>query len=58
MEAAALFCVAQLRRVRAGAVLSVVGETHDEEVKIAKVSNEPAILSALEAIYLLAERES
>lgn len=56
MEAAALFCVAQLRRARAGAVLSVVGETHDEEVKIAKVSNEPAILSALEAIYLLAER--
>ena len=53
MEAAALFTVAQLHRVRAGAILSVVGETRDGEVKIGKVSNENAILSALEAIYEL-----
>lgn len=57
MEASTLFCVSQLRRVRAGAILSVIGETHDEEVKIAHVSNEPAILSALEAIYTLAQRD-
>ena len=53
MEAATLFSVAQLRRAHAGAVLSVIGETRDEEVKIAKVGNGPAILTALEAIYLL-----
>ena len=58
MEAATLFTVAQLRRVRAGAVLSVIGETRDEEVKIAKLSNGPAILTALDAIYQLAQAES
>ena len=53
MEAAALFTVAQLHRVQAGAILSVVGETKDGEVKIAKIGSGDAILSALEAIYAL-----
>lgn len=57
MEAAALFTVAQLHRVKAGAILTVIGETKGGEVKIAKVSSENAIKSALEAIYTLAQAE-
>jgi uridine phosphorylase len=56
MEAATLFTVAQMHRVKAGAILSVIGETHDGEVKIGKVSSEDAIISALEAIYLLDQK--
>lgn len=58
MEAAALFTVAQLHRVKAGAILSVIGETRDGEVKIGKVSSENAILSALEAIYILDQQRA
>lgn len=56
MEAATLFTVAQIHQVKAGAILSVVGETRDGEVKIGKVSSEDAILSTLEAIYHLDQR--
>ena len=56
MEAAALFTVAQLHKVQAGAILSVVGETKEGEVKIAKVGSGDAIVSALEAIYTLEQR--
>ena len=58
MEAATLFTVAQLHRVKAAAILTVIGETKEGEVKIAKVSNENAIISALEAIYTLAHDKS
>lgn len=55
MEAATLFTVAQLHHVKSAAILTVIGETKGGEVKIAKVSNENAIMSALEAIYALAQ---
>ena len=57
MESATLFTVAQLHRVRAGAILAVIGETRDGEVKISKVNTDLAIRSSLEAIYLLAQQE-
>ena len=56
MEAATLFTVAHLHRVKAGSILTVIGETKDGEVKIGKVSNDNAIISALEAIYALDQK--
>lgn len=56
MESATLYTVAQLHRVRAGAILAVIGETEGGEVKISKVNTELAIRAALEAIVLLAGR--
>lgn len=53
MEAAALFTVAQVHGVKAGSILTVIGETKDGEVKIGKVSNDNAIISALESIHAL-----
>jgi uridine phosphorylase len=55
MESATLFVVGQVRRLRTGAVLTVVGETKGGEVKISHVGPEAAIEVALEAIVRLEE---
>jgi len=53
MESSTLFTVGQIRRLKTGAVMTVIGETRDGEVKIKKVGPENAIKVALEAIYQL-----
>lgn len=58
MEAATLYTIAHLHGIKAGSILTVIGETRDGEVKIGKVSSENAIISALEAIYLLDQKQS
>jgi uridine phosphorylase len=53
MESSTLFIVGQVRGLKTGAILSVIGETRDGEVKIKKIGVEDAIKSALEACVLL-----
>ena len=53
MEGAALFVVGQIRALKTGLVLSVVGETKGGEVIIKHVGVESAIKTALEAIVRL-----
>lgn len=55
MESSTLFTVGQIRRLKTGAVLTVIGETREGEVTIKKIGPERAIKVALEAIYELAQ---
>ncbi|NCC49761.1 MAG: uridine phosphorylase [Spartobacteria bacterium] len=57
MEAAALFVVASIKRVRAGEVLAIIGRTYSDEPIIAKVGIDEAIRTALEAVKILEAQE-
>lgn len=53
MEAAALFVVSSIKRVRAGEILAIIGLTYDDKPIVAKVGVEDAIKAAIEAVKLL-----
>jgi len=53
MEAAALFVVASIKRVRAGEVLAIIGRTYSDEPIVAKVGVDDAIKTAIEAVKIL-----
>jgi uridine phosphorylase len=53
MEAAALFVVSSIRRVRAGEILAIIGLTYKDEPIVSKVGVEEAIKAAIEAVKLL-----
>lgn len=53
MEAAALFVVSSIKRVRAGEVLAIIGLTYDDKPIVAKVGVEDAIKTAIEAVKIL-----
>jgi uridine phosphorylase len=55
MESSTLFTVGQIRRLKTGAIMTVIGETREGEVTIKKIGPERAIQVALEAIYELAQ---
>ena len=57
MEAAALFVVSSIRRVRAGEVLAIIGTTYDDHPVVAKVGIDDAIKTAIEAIRILARAD-
>lgn len=53
MEAAALFVISAIKKVRTGEVLAVIGLTYKDEPIVAKRGVDEAIMTALEAITLL-----
>lgn len=57
MEAAALFVVSSIRRVRAGEVLAIIGLTYEDKPIVAKVGIEDAIKTAIEAVKILARQD-
>ncbi|MBU1910099.1 MAG: uridine phosphorylase [Verrucomicrobia bacterium] len=57
MEAAALFVVSSIRRVRAGEVLAIIGLTYEDKPIVAKVGIEDAIQTAIEAVRILARQD-
>ncbi len=58
MEAAAIYVISSIRRVRAGEVLAIIGLTYKDEPIIARVGIDEAIKVALEAVRILAARDS
>jgi uridine phosphorylase len=58
MEAAALFVIASIKRVRAGEVLAVIGLTYRHEPIVAKTGVDEAIRTAIEAVKILAARDA
>ncbi len=57
MEAAALFVISSIRRVRAGEVLAIIGLTYKDEPIIKKVGIDEAIKTAVEAVKILASSD-
>lgn len=57
MEAAALFVISSIKKVRAGEVLAVIGLTFRDEPIVAKVGIEEAIEVAIEAVKILAAQD-
>jgi uridine phosphorylase len=57
MEAAALFVISSIKRVRAGEVLAILGLTYRDEPIVAEAGIEEAIEVAIEAVKLLAVRD-
>jgi uridine phosphorylase len=57
MEAASLFVISSIRRVRAGEVLAVIGLTYKDEPIVARAGIEEAIRAAIEAVKILASRD-
>ncbi|MDQ7821974.1 MAG: uridine phosphorylase [Candidatus Eremiobacteraeota bacterium] len=57
MEDAALFVVSQIRRVRAGEVLAIIGLTYKDAPIMKKVGIDEAIKTAMEAIRILHGQE-
>ncbi|HUV08016.1 MAG TPA: uridine phosphorylase [Spirochaetia bacterium] len=57
MEAAALFVISSIKRVRCGEVLAILGLTYKDEPIVAKAGIDEAIKVAIEAVKLLAERD-
>ncbi len=57
MEAAALFVVSSIRRVRAGEILAIIGLTYDDAPIVAKVGIDEAIKAAIEAVRMLAKQD-
>jgi uridine phosphorylase len=57
MEAAALFVVSSIRRVRAGEILAIIGLTYKDEPIVRKVGVEDAIKAAIEAVRILDRAE-
>jgi uridine phosphorylase len=53
MEAAALFVVSSIRRVRAGEVLAIIGLTYADAPIVKKVGVDEAIKTAIEAVKIL-----
>ncbi len=53
MEAAALFVVSSIRKVKAGEVVAIIGLTYDDTPIVAKVGIEEAIKIAIEAVKIL-----
>jgi uridine phosphorylase len=58
MEAAALFVIASIKRVRAGEVLAVIGLTYRHQPIVAKTGVDEAIRTAVEAVKILAARDA
>jgi uridine phosphorylase len=58
MESATLFTVGQIRGLKTGAVMTVVGQTKGGDVKIVKIGPERAIQLALDAIVELASAQT
>jgi uridine phosphorylase len=58
MEAAALFVISSIRRVRAGEVLAIIGLTYDDAPIVAKVGIDEAIQTAIEAIKILHRQDA
>jgi uridine phosphorylase len=58
MEAAALFVIASIKRVRAGEVLAVIGLTYRHEPIVAKTGVDEAIRTAIEAVKILAAQDA
>ncbi len=58
MEAAALFVIASIKRVRAGEVLAVIGLTYRHEPIVAKTGVDEAIRTAIEAVKILAAHDA
>jgi uridine phosphorylase len=57
MEAAALFVVSSIRRVRAGEILAIIGLTYDDAPIVAKVGIDDAIKASIEAVRILARQD-
>lgn len=57
MEAAALYVISSIKRVRAGEVLAVIGLTYKDEPIVAKVGIDEAIKVAIEAVKTLAAQD-
>ena len=57
MEAAALFVISSIRKVRAGEVLAIIGLTYKDQPIIAKVGIDEAIKTAIEAVKILAAED-
>lgn len=58
MEDAALFVISQIRKVRVGEVLAIIGLTYkDTPIVDKKLGVEDAIKTAIEAIKILEERK-
>jgi uridine phosphorylase len=53
MEAAALFVVSSIRKVRAGEILAIIGLTYDDAPIVKKVGVDEAIKTAIEAVKIL-----
>lgn len=53
MEAAALFVIASIKKVRAGEVLAIIGLTYKDEPIVAKIGIDEAIKIAIEAVRIL-----
>lgn len=53
MEAAALFVVSSIRKVKAGEVVAIIGLTYDDAPIVAKVGIDEAIKVAIEAVKIL-----
>jgi len=58
MEAAALFVISSIKKVRAGEILAVIGLTYKDEPIVAKAGIEEAIRVAIEAVKILAAVDS
>jgi len=58
MESAALFVVSSIRKVRAGEVLAIIGLTYKDEPIVEKAGIEEAIKVAIEAVKILARKDS
>lgn len=58
MEAAAIYVISSIRRVRAGEVLAIIGLTYKDEPIVDKVGIDEAIKVALEAVRILAARDN
>ncbi|MBU50554.1 MAG: uridine phosphorylase [Deltaproteobacteria bacterium] len=57
MESATLFIVSQLRKLRAGEIVAVIGETHDGQVVIEKKGVDEAIETAIEAMRSIIKQD-
>jgi uridine phosphorylase len=57
MEAACLFVLSSIRKVRAGEVLAVIGLTYKDEPIVAKAGIEEAMRVAVEAVKILAAQD-
>ncbi len=57
MEAAAIFSVAMIRRLRAAEILAIIGSTFKGKMIIKKVGIEEAIKTSIEAIKIIAAKD-
>ncbi len=57
MEAAALFVISSIKKVRAGEILAIIGLTYKDEPIVARVGIDEAIKVAIEAVKILATKD-